>query len=153
MQIIDYSATLARALTDLYYQSVHSIDASFYSVEQKNAWAPYPVDYQKWAARFAIKKPYILTINNEIAGFIELEADGHIDCAYVAPKYERRGVATKLLIHLVAVAKETGLQELYVEASEVAKPLFEKFGFIVERENKVIRKHIELVNYSMRVRL
>lgn len=153
MKIIEYSSKFAKNLTDVFYNSVHGINTSVYSIEQQNAWAPLPIDYVKWANRFDIKKPYILTVNNEIAGFIELESNGHIDCAYVAPKFERKGVATELLKHVIFIAKGVGLKELYVEASIVAKPLFEKLGFIVENENKVIRKNIILVNYSMRVKL
>ncbi|PAJ76283.1 histone acetyltransferase [Pseudoalteromonas sp. NBT06-2] len=153
MKIIQYSPKLAKDLTDVFYDSVHSINTLIYSIEQKHAWAPLPINYLKWANRFNIKKPFILTINNEVAGFIELESDGHIDCTYVTPKFERKGVATKLLKHAMYIAKKNGLKELYVEASIVAKPLFEKFGFMVENENKVNMNNIILLNYSMRVRL
>jgi len=153
VKIVQYSSHSAKCLTDIFYNSVHSIDASIYSIEQKNAWAPLPINYDKWAIRLDIKKPFILTINNEIAGFIELEPDGHIDCAYVAPKHERKGVATKMLKHVIYTAKQTGIKELYVEASIVAKPLFKRLGFIVESENKVFRSNTLLVNYSMRLEL
>jgi len=153
MQIIEYSSKSANELADLFHNSVHSINTLIYSIEQKNSWAPLPIDYVKWANRFDLKKPYMLIINHEVAGFIELEPDGHIDCVYVAPKYERKGVATKLLNHVIYTAKSKGLKKLHVESSIVAKPLFEKLGFIVENENKVIRNNIVLVNYSMRVRL
>jgi len=153
VKIIQYSSHSAKDLTDIFYSSVHSIDASIYSTAQKNAWAPLPVDYDKWATRLDLKKPFILTLNNEIAGFIELEPDGHIDCAYVAPKHERKGVATKMLQHVIQTAKQAGIKELNVEASMVAKPLFERLGFIVENENEVMRNNTLLVNYSMRLSL
>lgn len=151
MQVVEYSSNSAKAITDLFYGSVHAIDSSVYSNEQKKAWAPMPIDYDKWARRLEKKKPYLVIINQEIAGFIELESDGHIDCAYVSPKYQRTGVATKLLDHVISIAKYWGLKQLYVEASIVAKPFFEKSGFLVEHKNKVIRDNIVLVNYAMRV--
>jgi putative acetyltransferase len=151
MEIIEYLSSKATEVTDLFYESVHAIDSSIYSDEQKHAWARKPVDYEIWENRLEHKKPYLCIINNEVAGFIELESDGHIDCAYVSPRFQRQGVATKLLDHVIIVAKDLGLKQLYVEASIVAKPLFEKKGFLAEKESSVIRHDTALINYSMRV--
>jgi putative acetyltransferase len=95
------------------------------------------------------KKPYLLIIKSEVAGFIELESGGHIDCTYVLPKYQKFGVATLLLQHVISLAKESGLKKLYVEASIVAKPFFEKFGFVAESKNEITRNETVLINYSM----
>lgn len=97
MQIIEYSSNRAKEIADVFYQAVHSIDSSIYSEEQKRAWAPSPIDYEKWKKRLEIKRPYLLLINDHIAGFIELELDGHIDCTYVLPNFQRKGVASTLL--------------------------------------------------------
>jgi len=128
MTIIEYSSNRAREVTDLFFMSVHAIDSSIYSEEQKIAWAPSPIDYLFWEKRLELKRPYLLLINNQLAGFIELESDGHIDCAYVSPIFQRKGVATRLLKHVINEAKNQKLERLYVEASIVAKPLFERFG-------------------------
>jgi len=153
MEIIEYSSNKAKEIADLFYESVHAIDSSIYSDEQKDAWAPMPIDYGKWEKRLENKRPYVLVIKGKIAGFIELESDGHIDCAYVSPRFQRKGVATNLLNHVMSVAKNFGLNQLYVEASIVAKPFFEKSGFLVENENQVIRYNTVLVNYSMRLEI
>lgn len=153
MKLIDYSPQYANRLTDVFYHSVHAIDIVIYSTEQKNAWAPLPIDYEKWAQRFNQKKPTILIVNESVAGFIELEHDGHIDCLYVEPSFERKGIATKLLNHAIATAQKSGITFLFVEASIVAKPLFEKLGFITERKNVVYRNKVRLINYSMRFQL
>jgi len=149
MEIIEYSPNWAKEITHLFYSSVHAIDSSVYSYREKNAWAPKPIDYDKWIHRLANKKPYLLIIKGEVAGFIEFEPNGHIDCTYVLPKYQNIGVATSLLQHIVSLAQELGLKQLYVEASIVAKPLFENFGFIVKSKNEVIRNNVVLINYSM----
>ncbi len=149
MKIIDYSADRAKEIADLFYSSVHAIDSSIYSEEQKKSWAPAPIDYDKWSERLSFKKPFLLLINNQVAGFIELESDGHIDCAYVSPKFQRRGVGTSLLKYIMCIANQLAIEQLYVEASIIARPLFEKFGFSVQHENKVIRNNVILVNYTM----
>ncbi|MDX2369552.1 MAG: GNAT family N-acetyltransferase [Colwellia sp.] len=153
MDVIEYSSNKVKEIADLFYESVHAIDSSIYSEKQKNVWAPMPIDYVKWENRLENKKPYVAVIKGEIVGFIELESDGHIDCAYVSPKFQRIGVATTLLDHVMFVAKGLGLNQLYVEASIVAKPFFEKSGFLVENENRVIKHNTVLVNYTMRLAL
>jgi len=153
MEIVEYSSKYAREVADLFYKSVHSINAGIYSEEQKSAWAPSPINYASWEKRLELKRPYLLLINDQLAGFIELESDGHIDCAYVSPIFQRKGVATTMLKYVVNKAKNRGLKLLYVEASIVAKPLFEKFAFVSEKENKVIRNGIVLNNYSMHIKL
>jgi putative acetyltransferase len=149
MKIIEYSSNRAKEIADLFYMSVHAIDSSIYSEEQKNAWAPSPIDFAAWEKRLKHKKPYLLLIDDQVSGFIELESDGHIDCAYVSPMFQRQGVATALLTYVIEVAKKLGIEQLYVEASIVAKPLFEKFGFLTQHENKVVRNDIVLINYTM----
>lgn len=149
MKIIEYSSNRAKEIADLFYMSVHAIDSSVYSEEQKNAWAPSPIDFAAWEKRLKHKKPYLLLIDDQVSGFIELESDGHIDCAYVSPMFQRQGVATALLTYVIEVAQKLGIEQLYVEASIVAKPLFEKFGFLTQHENKVVRNDIVLINYTM----
>lgn len=48
---------------------------------------------------------------------------------------------------------QLGVEQFYVEVSIIARPLFEKFGFSVQHENKVIRNNVTLVNYTMNKRL
>ena len=149
MTIVEYTPEHYKEIANLFTKAVHEIDGAIYNKKQKNAWAPQPIDYNKWEDRLARTKPFILFINNQVAAFIELDADGHIDCAYVLPEYQRQGVASRLLKHVFDVAEKTGLTALTVEASMVAKPFFEAFGFIVKNENKVFRNGAVLINYSM----
>ena len=88
-------------------------------------------------------------MDSKIVGFIELEEDGHIDCLYVHKNYQGQGIAGELLSHAGTVAMSNGSSNLYVEASEVAKPFFEKHGFLLLTKNIVQRNGEHLVNYSM----
>ena len=91
MEIVEYSSNRAEEIANLFYSSVHAIDSSIYSEAQKDVWAPTPIDYGRWN---------LLLNNDQVAGFIELESDGHIDCAYVSPEFQKQGVATALLKHI-----------------------------------------------------
>ncbi|MBU2966580.1 GNAT family N-acetyltransferase [Amphritea sp. 2_MG-2023] len=153
MEIIEYSSGYAKDVADLFYSSVHAIDSSIYSEEQKNTWAQSPIDYVAWCRRLEKKRPYLLLISQQFSGFIELESDGHIDCVYVSPEFQRKGVAATLLKYVIVRTQKLELQQLYAEASIAAKSLFEKFGFVVKKENRIIRNEIVLCNYSMYIEL
>ena len=149
MDIRCYSPAWARDIADLYYQSVHAIDSAVYTPEQKQAWAPAPIDYQVWAERLALKQPFVAIIDDRVAGFIELDADGHIDCTYTHPDCQGKGVASALYAHVLQQARETGIKRLYVEASLIAQPFFERRGFSVLKQNSVQRQGVNLINFSM----
>ncbi len=143
-----YDGKQANEIADLFYSAVHHISPEIYNKKQQDAWAP-PPDYEFWKARLEQKQPFVALINNRVAGFIELDADGHIDCAYTHPDFQRQGVASQLYQYLLEQAYEQKLNRLYVEASLVAKPFFEKQGFTTVQQNKVNRNGEILINFSM----
>jgi putative acetyltransferase len=112
MDIQSYSSKRAKEIADLFYKSVHAIDSSVYSPELKDAWAPTPVNYERWIKRLNEKKPFLAVIENHVAGFIELEADGHIDCVYTHPDFQGKGVASTLYEHLLKEAKSRNINRL-----------------------------------------
>lgn len=149
MKIVNYTTDAAVEVTDLFYAAVHGIDPSVYSQQQKEAWAPIPPNYEKWAERLEEKKPCLAILEQRIVGFIELDPDGHIDCTYTLPDYQGRGVASALFNHVEEIALTRGYKRLYVEASFLAKSLFEKQGFKVLHENKIERGNVILSNFTM----
>lgn len=49
---------------------------------------------------------------------------------YTEPEYRRKGIAFRTLELLVTDAKEKGITAISLEATEMGRPLYEKFGFI-----------------------
>jgi putative acetyltransferase len=153
IKIKPYSAHRAAEIADLFHQAVHAIDRSLYTAEQKEAWAPTPPDYEHWKERLNEKRPFVAVIDDRVAGFMELDADGHIDCTYTHPRFQGLGVASALYEHLLAEARGRGVKRLYVEASLKAKPFFEHRGFSVVTKNEVRRRGIPMVNFTMELYL
>ena len=49
---------------------------------------------------------------------------------YTHPAYRRRGVALKALDLLGQEAKRRGVTAISLEATEIGRPLYEKYGFV-----------------------
>ena len=49
---------------------------------------------------------------------------------YVRPAYRRQGIATAMLDLLVADARRQGAGRIGLEATDMGRPLYEKYGFI-----------------------
>jgi putative acetyltransferase len=153
VEIKTYTGDMARQVTDVFYESVHGIDSSIYNDAQKNAWAELPRQYDSWVMRLMFKLPYVAMIGEEMVGFIELDPDGHIDCMYTLPDYQRQGVGSVMYEHLLEEAKKKRMKRLYVEASFVARPFFEGKGFHFVEENKVEREGEVITNFTMELHL
>jgi GNAT superfamily N-acetyltransferase len=140
------------AIAEIFTRAVHEIAAEVYSAEQCLAWSSKEVNYEHWKRRCELKRPFVAVEATEIAGFLELDPDGHIDCAYINPDFKRRGIMTTLVKHAIQVCFAFNVSRVFVEASICAKPMFEKIGFDVVCENIVNIRGVELLNYQMELR-
>lgn len=136
-------------IAEIFTAAIHEIASEVYTEEQCLAWAPREPEYDRWEKRCEWKRPFVAVVDSRIAGFLELDTDGHIDCAYIHPEHQRKGLMTMLVRHAMEVTLSAGINRIYVEASICAKPLFEKLGFTLICENKVCLKGVELLNYKM----
>jgi putative acetyltransferase len=140
-------------LVTLFRASVRSIGRRDYTESQVHAWAPDLIDHDSFARRCAAKSTWIAECEHRIAGFSDIEPDGHIDMLYVEPDFQRRGVARALLGHIEKIAQTRGLERLYTEASITARPVFEAIGFHVIAAQTVTVRSESMTNYRMEKRL
>jgi len=118
--------------------------------------------HPKWFDRFAINKSipldlkihkgYVAEEKGRILGFVTYtsnEGETKISWIGVDPKFQRRGIGTKLLRKLREKLKKMKIKDLRVETvaeSEKAKPyeitrlFYKKMGFKVEKVRKVKSK-------------
>lgn len=148
--MIQYYNGQFRAVADIFHGAIHQTAAACYTPEQIHAWAPVPIDYDYWRARCELKRPFLcLHDDGTICGFIELDSDGHIDCHYTHPDFNRKGIGATLLRHVIQIAADLSLPRLYVEASQLAKGLYLRHGFDIVRPNQVTRNGVALENWIM----
>lgn len=124
-----------------------------YSEPQVAAWAPDDIDVARFAERCAAKSTWIAEYDGRIAGFSDLQDDGHVDMLYVHPDFQRRGVARSLLTRIEQLARDRGLERLHTQASITARPVFEAQGFSVIAAQTVARRGESFTNYRMEKRL
>jgi len=138
------------AMITLFYRSVHEVACQHYSPAQLDAWAPRDMDAKAWQARCENRQTWLAWQMDTLAGFLELEKDGHLDLLYVSPDYQRCGVARQLYEKAERHAHETGINSLFVEASLSARGFFETHGFKVISAQEVSRNGETLINFKMK---
>ncbi|WDE05779.1 GNAT family N-acetyltransferase [Thalassomonas viridans] len=149
INIRNYHPGDARALTDIFYTSIHQVACQYYTQAEINQWAPLPIDYPYWQTRFDRMMPYVAELDNRVVGFMTLAESGLIDLAYSHPDYQKKGIATALHLYLEKQARQQGIKSLTVNASYLARPFFAKQGFRVLVKNEIPRNGEVLINWSM----
>ncbi len=61
---------------------------------------------------------------------------------YTSPKYRRQGIAFHTLDLLVKDAKQKGVSSIALEATDMGRPLYEKYGFIKMENEMELRKYM-----------
>jgi putative acetyltransferase len=122
---------------EIFRSSIEELTAEDYSDEQRESWAARADDEQAFGVRLAEALTLLAMIDGVIAGFASLKGADEIDMLFVEPGFARRGVGRTLVDALTRLAQARGAKRLTAEASDVAKPLFERQGFAAQRRNLV----------------
>ena len=146
MWIREYKPADCEQLAELFYNTVHSINAKDYAEEQLNVWATGRVDLQEWNLSFLRHKTIVVIENDEIVGFGDIDDSGYLDRLYVHKDYQGMGVASAICNELERFVKG---KSITTHASITAKPFFQQRGYRVVKEQEVIRQGIALTNYVM----
>ncbi|BAZ02367.1 hypothetical protein NIES37_63790 [Tolypothrix tenuis PCC 7101] len=149
MEIRLFQQQDAEQIAQLFHETVREVNLGDYSETQVKAWAPDNLNFRNWAIICAARFTYVADDRGVIAGFGELETNGHIDCFYCHKNYQKMGVGSKIYAAIEDKAYELGINRLYVEASITAKPFFLRMGFSTITEQQVERRGEIFVNYAM----
>lgn len=145
MELRDYLPSDCERLAELFYETVHSVNARDYTKRQLDAWAAGSVDTAEWDKSFRGHKTVVAVENGVIVGFGDMSPDGYLDRLYVHRDFQRRGTARAICDELERFAGG----RVTTHASITAKPFFLNRGYTVVREQEVIRRGVALKNYVM----
>lgn len=142
-----YVKTDCAELAELFYDTVHTVNAKDYTREQLDAWATGEVNLEAWNESFQAHHTVVAELDGQIVGFGDMDETGYLDRLYVHKDYQRRGVATAICD---ALEQNTKAAECTTHASITARPFFEKRGYTARREQQVERRGELLTNFVMR---
>lgn len=146
MQLRPYESADCAQLAQLFYDTVHTVNAADYTPAQLDAWAAGTVDLAAWDASLLQHRTLVAVSGGMIVGFCDMAQDGYLDRLYVHRDYQRRGVATALCDALEASSDAP----LFVtHASMTAKPFFLHRGYRVVAAQQVERRGVALRNFRM----
>lgn len=124
-------------LCEIRYAAIEELAAEDYDEDQRHAWASAADDEAAFGASLERGLTLVALAGGRPVGFISLEDDGLIAQLYTDPAVARTGVATALCDAVERLAARRGIKKLAVDASDTAKPLFEKRGFVAQHRNTV----------------
>lgn len=143
-----YTLADCDALIQLFYDTVHTVNARDYTKEQTDVWAPKNADTSHWHRTLLAHYTLVAVENEEIVGFGDIDETGYLDHLYVHKCFQHQGIATALCDALETAYNDT-LTVLCTHASVTARPFFEQRGYRVVSEQQVERQGICLQNFVM----
>lgn len=149
MKLRKYKSEDCKYIVELFYQTVHTVNAKDYTEEQLNVWATGKVDLDAWNRSFLEHDTVVVVENDIIVGFGDMDRTGYLDRLYVHKDYQGQGIATAICDVLENAADAVVIT---THASITAKPFFLGRGYHEMKEQQVIRGGIKLTNYVMEKR-
>lgn len=152
IKIIRFRNSDMKEIMELFYETVHSINAQDYSPAQLDVWAPKEEQVrreQSWMESLSNNISFVARMNDVIVGFADMSHSGYLDRLYVHKHFQRQGIASSLVDVIESEAKKLALMELSTEASITAKPIFVNRGYQIVQKQNIERKGVTLVNYKM----
>jgi putative acetyltransferase len=139
----------AKRCAEIFRASIEELAAEDYDADQREAWASRADDEEAFGARLLGALTLLAVIDREVVGFASLKDGEEIDMLFVDPEFARQGVGRALIEALTKLAQARGAKRLTTEASDVAKPLFERQGFAAQKRNLVRKGDQWLANTTM----
>jgi putative acetyltransferase len=88
-----------------------------------------------------------------VAGFTDVDDSGYIDMLFVDPDFGRRGVASALLAHVIALSRARGLPASTTFASLTSRQVIERLGFVATGQRYFGEGDRAAKTYAMRCAL
>ncbi|MDT3393903.1 GNAT family N-acetyltransferase [Latilactobacillus curvatus] len=145
MEIRRYQQADCQAVAELFYKTVHTVNASDYTKAQLAVWATGEPDLKQWDQSLQSHFSVVALENDTLIGFGDIDQTGYLDRLFTHADYQRRGVATAICHQL----EQAVAGRIVTHASITARPFFESRGYQVVREQQVARQGVLLTNFVM----
>ena len=96
IMIREYREADGKETAELFYNTVHIVNAKDYTKEQLAVWANAQIDRNKWNQSFQKHYSIVAMIDDIIVGFGDIDQTGYLDRLYVHSDYQRKGISTAI---------------------------------------------------------
>ena len=145
MRIRRYQESDCREVTELFYNTVHIVNAKDYTKEQLDVWATGQAELERWNQSLQAHYSIVAVEDGVILGFGDIDKTGYLDRLFVHAEHQGKGIATAICDQL----EQAVPGKITTHASITAKPFFEKRGYKVIKKQEVERQGIFLTNFVM----
>lgn len=145
MKIRDVQPGDGREMAELFYNTVHRVNARDYTPQQLAVWATGKMDLEAWEQSFLGHCALVAEDETGILGFGNIHPDGYLDRLYVRWDCQGQGIARALCDRLEGAVSGP----VTTHASITARPFFEARGYRVVRQRQVERQGVALTNFVM----
>jgi putative acetyltransferase len=136
MIVRDAAAGDMDALGEVFFRAVHIGAAEAYCEAQRTAWAGAQPSGEAWAKRLEGLLTLVADAGEGPLGFMSVrEGDGYLDLAFVQPEQRGQGIAAAIYAILENRMRAAKVARLHTQASHMAKPFFERQGWVTIRAN------------------
>jgi len=141
----------AEAVASICRTAIEVVGPHAYSQEQVAAWLARHPGPQRFRERVADGAVILVAVDpSDIpVAYALLERDGHLDHLYNHPDHTRRGLAACLLGESEKLARDWGVVRLYTEASDLARPSFERAGYLATHKRELEIDGVPIHNWAM----
>ncbi len=131
--------------------AIETVGAHAYSPEQIAVWSARHPGPERYIERHRSGDRIMVAVDetDRPVGYALLQRDGHLDHLYCHPDHTRRGLADRLLAAAEELARSLDVSRLYTEASELARPAFERAGYRVTHRRDFEIDGVSIHNFAI----
>jgi putative acetyltransferase len=149
MTLRNYTPAYAERLVEVYRDAARVLGRQAYTDKQTRVWAMHPEDLERFRAALADGFTVCAVVDDSPVAFGQLNPVDHLAYLYCHSAHARRGLASAILARLEEYAKLNLAPMIRLEASCVASPFFERFGYRTVAEEHSIRHGAEFLRFQM----
>ena len=137
MTIRPYRSEDCPTLAQIYYETIHTVNAADYTSAQLDAWATGDVDLDVWNGYFLARHSFVAELGGKIVGFSDMDDSGYLGRLYVHKDYQGLGIGKALC---EAAEQAVDVPKYTLHSSVTAKPFYEKLGYRTVEMRQMPRK-------------
>jgi putative acetyltransferase len=135
-------------ILELFKNTIKNSCSKDYNETQITTWISSTEDKERWKHKIRTQYFIVAKLHNKIVGFGSLE-ENYIDLLYVHEGFLNKGIASLIYQSLKTKSANLGFTSLSTHSSITAVPFFKSKKFEVIKENKVMIKGVEIINFEM----